>query len=117
MLSAGVCTAQPVPNSAGTTTSPDARRFDGAWTTIVDCATTPDGALGYTLQFVSQVKDGRLFGEHGREGQPGRIKLEGDIDPSGTALLSARGLTSDPKFSVNHVRTLSPYSYHVKARF
>ena len=117
LLSAcSVCLAQPTPE-ASPTTAADTRRFDGTWTTIVECATAPDGALGYTKQFDSKVKDGMLVGEADREGQPGWLKLQGRIDPTGKATLLARGLTSDPKYSVDRVPNLSRYSYHVDARF
>ena len=105
------------PARAADGTDGDVRRFDGTWTTIVDCARASDGALGYTLQFDSKIKDGVLYGERDREGQPGWMKLEGRVEPSGQAMLSARGLTADPRYSVNRVQTLSPYSYHVKAQF
>ena len=101
----------------GAGTAADANRFDGTWTTIVECATAPDGAFGYTKQFDSKVKDGMLVGESDREGQPGWLRIEGRIEADGKASLLARGLTSDPKYSVERVPTLSRYSYHVEAQF
>ncbi|HZQ62497.1 MAG TPA: hypothetical protein VFC24_14170 [Casimicrobiaceae bacterium] len=95
----------------------DAQRFDGTWTTIVECANAPDGALGYSKQFDSTVKDGMFFGESDREGQPGWLRIQGRIDPTGKATLLARGLTSDPKYSVDRVPNLTRYSYRVDARF
>jgi hypothetical protein len=60
----------------GAAAAADANRFDGTWTTIVECATAPDGAFGYTKQFDSKVTDGMLLGESDREGQPGWLRIE-----------------------------------------
>jgi hypothetical protein len=83
----------------------------------VVCTNTADGAFGYHLEFTAQVKDGVLHGEKGIEGSPGSIRLEGPIRADGSATLSARGTTSDAKFSVNAVAKGSPYAYHVAATF
>jgi class 3 adenylate cyclase len=92
-------------------------RFDGNWSVAVACSNTADGALGYHLEFTAQVKDGVLHGEKGIEGSPGSIRLDGPIRSDGSATLSARGTTSDAKFSVNAVAKGSPYAYHVDATF
>ncbi len=95
----------------------NAARFDGNWNVTVVCAKTPDGALGYTLEFVAQVKDGFLRGDQGTEGSSGWLRLEGPIQPDGSARLDARGITGDPKYNVKAVAKGAPYSYHVAARF
>ena len=94
-----------------------AARFDGAWNVTIVCAPTADGALGYTLQFVAQVKDGFLRGDQGIEGSSGWLRLEGPIQPDGSARLDARGLTSDPKYNIKGAPKGSPLGYHVAARF
>jgi class 3 adenylate cyclase len=94
-----------------------AARFDGAWNVNVDCAATPDGALGYRFDFVAQVKDGFLRGDHGVEGTPGWLRLEGPIQTDGSSKLEARGLTGDPKTSINAVARGLPVGYHVAAQF
>ncbi|MDQ6621733.1 MAG: hypothetical protein M3Z31_18920 [Pseudomonadota bacterium] len=109
--------AETAERSAVAAPSFDARRFDGAWSVNIDCAGHSDGALGYTFQFPARVENGFLAGQNGREGQPSYLKLEGQIDPSGAALLSARGLTGEQKYSVDRVRYGSAYSYHAKAQF
>lgn len=58
----------------------DARRFDGTWTTIVDCAKASDGALGYTLQFDSKVNDGVLIGEHDQNLSPYAYHVKAQFD-------------------------------------
>ncbi len=91
--------------------------FDGAWNVIVTCPAAADGALGYTLEFVAQVKDSYLRGVHGVEGTPDSLRIEGPIQPDGTASLDAKGLTGDPKYSVKRTQKGSAYGYHVAARF
>jgi hypothetical protein len=55
---------------------------------------------GYKLEFVAQVKDNFLRGEHGVEAKPAWLRLEGAIQPDGSATLDARGLTGDPKYNI-----------------
>ncbi len=98
-------------------TNADARRFDGAWNVSVECQKHTDGAFGYTLEFVAQVKDGYLRGEYGAEGAPGSLKLQGQIQPDGQAMLDAKGYTGDRRFNIKAVSSGVPYSYQVAARF
>ena len=97
--------------------STDARRFDGTWNVTVECQKHADGAFGYTLEFVAQVKDGYLRGEYGAEGAPGSLRIQGEIQPDGQAMLDAMGFTGDRRFNVKGVSSGVPYSYQVAARF
>ena len=94
-----------------------AGRFDGAWNVTIDCPKHSDGAFGYVLEFVAQVKDGFLRGEQGSEGAPGSLRLQGNIQPEGGARLDAKGYTGDPKYNVKGVSSGVPYAYQVAARF
>jgi class 3 adenylate cyclase len=91
-------------------------RFDGAWNVLVVCEPQGTRALGYKFDFVAQVKNGILRGERLAEGSPGWLRLQGAIQPDGSATLDARGLTDDPKYS-NGVAHGTPYAYHVAAQF
>jgi class 3 adenylate cyclase len=95
----------------------NASRFDGSWNVTIVCASTPDGAQGYTFDFIALVKDGFLRGDQGIEGSPGWLRLEGPIQPDGSARLDARGLTNDPKYTIKGGAKGSPVGYHVAARF
>ncbi|MBA3506218.1 MAG: hypothetical protein H0T80_10625 [Betaproteobacteria bacterium] len=92
-------------------------RFDGTWKVTLECQQHPDGALGYTFEFLAQVKDGVLRGENRTEGVAGWLRLQGDIQPDGSAKLDAKGLTDNPKFAMKGVQSSTPYAYTVAARF
>lgn len=104
--------AAPAPATGG-----NAARFDGVWDINGTCPKHEDGANGYTVELQVQVRDGVLRGETGSEGSPGWLLLRGSIQPDGNALLQAKGLMADPRFSVKNVRQGSPYAYQVAARF
>ncbi len=91
--------------------------YDGTWNVTVVCPTHTDGALGYKLDFVAHVKDGFVRGEQGTEGSSGWLRLQGPIQPDGSARLYARGITGDPKYNVAGVAKGAPYAYTVAARF
>jgi class 3 adenylate cyclase len=95
----------------------NAARFDGTWHVTHVCTPTPDGAQGFTYDFVAQVKDGYLRGDRRAEGSPGWLRLEGQIQPDGSARFDARGVTDDPKYSAGGVAKGTPYGFHVAARF
>jgi hypothetical protein len=94
-----------------------AERFDGKWQTKVSCEPSR-GALGFSYQFLSEVKDGNFRGLHGVEGQPGYLLIEGKIDGDGTGTLYATGKTNSKEYAPG--RSTPPgtdYGYHIKATF
>ena len=107
---AGAAAAQPQ-------AAPGDARFDGTWNVAIICPKHTDGAFGYTYEFQAKVKDGRLRGEHGQEGRPSWLLLEGTLPADGNTMLRAKGLTGDQKFNVGEVRSLVPYSYRATAHF
>jgi hypothetical protein len=98
---------------------PDSRahRFDGTWFVTRTCPPSRDGASGYTLQFIAEVKDGRFRGQLGEVGKPDSWTHNGSIDPDGTALISGQGLSGDPKFMPGHPPSGTPWKYIVNAKF
>ena len=92
--------------------------FDGSWNVTVVCGGDPhSGAQGYKYDFTAQVTNGVLHGEHGVQGRPSWLAIDGRISPDGTALISSVGLTGEPRATVGYVNTGTPYAYHVNARF
>ena len=61
--------------------------FDGSWQTTWNCPNI-GSYLGYTYQFVGQVKDGVYHGIKGEKGQPSSMVLDGKIESDGAAAFS-----------------------------
>jgi len=94
----------------------DAKGFDGTWDTTVSCSNT-EGALGYSYQFSSTVKDGVLHGEKGDKGKPGWFELDGKILPDGTMKIYAKGLVGAQEVAVGHRPRGSAFGYHIEGKF
>ena len=60
---------------------------------------------------------GSSRGSSGACGQPSSLTLNGRIQPDGKASIDARGVTGDPKYTVNRVGQGSPYSYRADVQF
>jgi len=94
----------------------DGSRFDGVWNTTLTCSTTV-GALGYSYQFTSTVKNGVLHGERLVEGQPGWLRLDGAIQPDGKAEIHAKGLVGERKHALHQQPAGTPYAYQIVGQF
>jgi hypothetical protein len=94
----------------------NANRFDGEWDTILSCPNS-NGALGYSFEFSSVIKEGVLHGEKGVKGQAGRLQLDGPISPDGTGSLYASGLVGAAEMAVGHRPPGTQYGYHVEVQF
>src|SRR5580658_2919575 len=92
------------------------RQFDGAWDTILSC-TNSNGALGYSFEFVSTVKDGVLHGEKGDKGKPGWLQLDGEILQHGAANLYVQGLVGAAPYAVGQRPAGTAYGYHLDSKF
>ena len=100
---------------AGTTNN-----FDGNWAVSVVCEDVQDKgklARGYSLRFMSEVKDGRLKGQLGQVGQPSSLTIVGTIQADGKADISANGLTGNPDTTLGQLSRGSPYSYKMSGTF
>jgi hypothetical protein len=93
-----------------------ANRFDGAWVTTVSCANAA-GALGYSFEVPTKIKDSLLHGERMHAGEPGWMVLDGQIQPDGQARLTAKGLVGASAAAVGARPKGSDYGYHVDAKF
>jgi hypothetical protein len=92
------------------------RQFDGAWDTILSCVNF-NGALGYSFEFVSTVKDGVLHGEKGEQGKAGWLSLDGNILEDGSANLYVQGLVGAAPYAVGQRPAGSAYGYHLDSKF
>jgi hypothetical protein len=71
----------------------------------------------FEFHFPATVTHGVFHGERGTRGEQGSYELSGTIQPDGTALLSASGITRKQEYSQELVPPGTPYSYVVKATF
>ncbi|MGA7220068.1 MAG: hypothetical protein WBX38_17260 [Candidatus Sulfotelmatobacter sp.] len=91
--------------------------FDGKWQTTVSCEASR-GALGYSYRFVSEVKDGKLRGLHGTEGEPSSLLIEGKVEDDGTGKLYATGRTGSKEYVPGRDTPRgTEYSYNIDAHF
>jgi len=65
-------------------------KYDGNWTTTVACEQHGETAA-YKWTFPSVIKDGVYHGQHGQQGGPGYLVVDGKIADDGSAKLVAKG--------------------------
>jgi hypothetical protein len=92
------------------------KRFDGEWDTILSCPNVA-GAVGYSFEFTSLIKEGVLHGEKGVKGEPGWLQLDGAIPSDGRANIYANGLVGASEAAVGHRPAGTQYGYHVDVAF
>ena len=91
-------------------------RFDGNWITQLACEAHGE-TPAYKWEFPSTIEDGVFLGQHGEEGGPEYLVIEGKIGDDGSAKLNAKG-----KVTQNHAHGVfalkgDNYSYAIKAQF
>lgn len=90
--------------------------FDGAWTTQMACdASTHMPA--YQWKFPATIKDGIFHGQHGEEGGPGYMVIDGPINADGSAKLHAKGTVQSGKAGLITQMKGNKYDYYVEAKF
>jgi hypothetical protein len=94
----------------------NSRRFDGEWDTVVSCPNFA-GALGYSFEFPSRIKEGVLHGEKGVKGEPGWLQVDGATPSDGRANIYANGLVGASEAAVGHRPPGTQYGYHVEVEF
>jgi hypothetical protein len=91
-------------------------RFDGNWTTNMSCeASTYMPAYKWT--FPSVIKDGNFHGQHGEEGGPGYLVVDGPINADGSAKLHAKGTVQKGKAGLVTQLKGNKYDYSIEANF
>jgi hypothetical protein len=95
----------------------DVATFDGKWDVTLNCPKSSDGAMPFAWEFMAEVKDSAIRGEHGTKGQPLWLLLDGKIGPEGAASLMAHGVTGPSVYAVNHSAQGVPYEHAVTAKF
>lgn len=91
-------------------------KYDGNWTTNMACEAHGE-TPAYKWQFPSVIKDGVFHGQHGQQGGPGYLVIDGKIGDDGNAKLVAKGTVE-----TNNARGIfavkgNNYGYDIKAQF
>jgi hypothetical protein len=92
-------------------------RYDGNWLTHLACEAHGQNP-GYKWEFPSTVKDGNFHGQHGEEGGPGYLVIDGKIADDGSAKLAAKGkvVTRQNAHGIFAMKG-DNYGYTIKAQF
>lgn len=90
--------------------------FDGSWTTKMSCeASTYMPAYSWT--FVSTITNSTFHGQHGEEGGPGYLIIDGPIKDDGSAKLHAKGTVQPGKAGLVTQMKGNKYDYNIEAKF
>ena len=90
--------------------------FDGTWTTNMSCDAS-EHMPAYTWTFVSTIANSTFHGQHGEEGGPGYMVMDGTIGADGSAKLHAKGKVSAGKAGLVTQLKGNKYDYYVDATF
>jgi hypothetical protein len=90
--------------------------FDGTWTTTMACdASTHMPAYQWT--FVSTIASNTFHAQHGEEGGPGYLVIDGPVKPDGSAKLHAKGTVQAGKAGLVTQLKGNKYDYYIEATF
>ena len=95
-------------------------RFDGSWNVTMTCPPheeADDDAKGYTYRFPAEVRESRMQGTYGKEGEPGWQFLYGRIQEDGSAALRLEGIVNNPDYAIRNAERGKRYTYRIKAQF
>jgi hypothetical protein len=90
--------------------------FDGTWTTNMSCDAS-EHMPAYTWTFVSTIANGAFHGQHGEEGGPGYLVIDGPINADGSAKLHAKGKVQAGKAGLITQMKGNKYDYYIDATF
>jgi hypothetical protein len=91
-------------------------RYDGMYTTHLACVAHGE-TPAYKWEFPSEVKDDVFHGQHGEEGGPGYLVIDGKINDDGSAKLEAKGTVTHNNAHGIFAMKGNNYSYNIKAQF
>lgn len=91
-------------------------RYDGSWTTTMACdASTYMPA--YKWVFGGSIANSIFHAQHGQEGGPGYLIVDGTINPDGSAKLHAKGTVQPGKAGLVTQMKGNKYDYYIEAKF
>ena len=90
--------------------------FDGSWTTKMACDAS-EHMPAYSWTFVSTISNSAFHGQHGEEGGPGYLVVDGPINTDGSAKLHAKGKVQSGKAGIVTQLKGNKYDYYIEAKF
>ena len=90
--------------------------FDGTWITTMACEESPH-MPAYKWTFPSTIANGSFHGQHGEQGGPGYLIIDGPINNDGSARLHAKGTVQPGKAGVVTELKGNKYDYYIEAKF
>jgi hypothetical protein len=93
-----------------------AGHFDGTWTTTMACDAS-EHMQAYKWTFVSTIANGSFHGQHGEEGGPGYLVVDGPINADGSTKLHAKGTVQSGKAGIVTQLKGNKYDYYIEAKF
>ena len=72
--------------------------------------------MGYSRSLTGTISNNRLHGELLKEGMPNWLVIDGPVEADGRSVFTVHGLTNDPKYTFNHAKAGSAFSYTVNAQ-
>jgi hypothetical protein len=90
--------------------------FDGTWTTTMSCEESSH-MPAYQWTFQSTIANGVFHGQHGEEGGPGYLVIDGPINNDGSGKLKAKGTVQAGKAGLVTQLKGNKYDYNIEAKF
>ena len=90
--------------------------FDGNWTTNMACDAS-EHMPAYKWTFASTITNNVYHGQHGEQGGPGYLVVDGTIKDDGTAKLHAKGTVQAGKAGLVTQLKGNKYDYNIEAKF
>ena len=91
-------------------------RFDGNWTINMSCDAS-EHMPAYSWTFAGMITNGAFHGQHGEEGGPGYLVVDGPVNADGSAKLHAKGTVQKGKAGLVTQLKGNKYDYYIEAKF
>jgi hypothetical protein len=119
LLFAAAAAMAQTPTAAQAGTSPIAapsEHYDGNWTTSMACDAS-EHMPAYKWTFSGAIANNMFHAQHGEQGGPGYLVIDGPIKDDGTAKLHAKGTVQAGKAGIVTQLKGNKYDYYIEAKF
>lgn len=90
--------------------------FDGSWKTSMACDAS-EHMPAYQWTFPATIANNTFHAQHGEEGGPGYLVIDGPVQNDGAAKLHAKGTVQRGKAGLITQMKGNKYDYNIEARF